>query len=176
MFERFTQEARTVVRAAVAAAQQEGSHTIGTEHLLIGLVEADHGIAGTLTRDAGLNGPGLRRRLAAHGDAAVLSSVGIDLPAVRARVEDDFGQGALERAARRRRRGHVGRRRVVHRPFTAGAKAALELSLREAIRLGDREIRGAHVLLGLLREGGVAASLLADVGVDAAAIEARAAR
>ena len=33
-------------------------------------------------------------------------------------------------------------------PFTPGAKKALELSLREAIAAGDREIGPEHVLLG----------------------------
>lgn len=40
--------------------------------------------------------------------------------------------------------------RTSHIPFSSGAKKALELSLREANRLGSREIRAAHVALGVL--------------------------
>ena len=54
-----------------------------------------------------------------------------------------------------------------HIPFTPRAKAVLELSLREALRLGDRSIGAAHVLLGLLREGqGMACQALLVLGVD----------
>ena len=54
-------------------------------------------------------------------------------------------------------------------PFTTRAKKALELSLREAIAAGDREIGAEHVLLGLLREGGVE-RLLRSVGAEPAAL------
>jgi ATP-dependent Clp protease ATP-binding subunit ClpC len=52
-------------------------------------------------------------------------------------------------------------------PFTPGAKKALEMSLREAIGLGDRFIGTEHLLLGLLREGqGLAAGLLNERGLQ----------
>jgi ATP-dependent Clp protease ATP-binding subunit ClpC len=55
-------------------------------------------------------------------------------------------------------------------PFTASAKKALELSLREALARGDSEIRPQHLLLGLLREGtGVACQVLNNAGVTHAA-------
>jgi ATP-dependent Clp protease ATP-binding subunit ClpC len=58
-------------------------------------------------------------------------------------------------------------------PFTARAKKALELSLREAIAMGDNFIGAEHVLLGLMREGdGVAARILRSRGVDRAAVRA----
>src|SRR3712207_808519 len=54
-----------------------------------------------------------------------------------------------------------------HIPFTPRAKEVLELSLREALRLGHRPIGAPHVLLGLLREGqGVACQALAMLGAD----------
>jgi hypothetical protein len=56
-----------------------------------------------------------------------------------------------------------------HLPFTSGAKKALELSLREALRLGDRYIGSdEHLLLGVLREGsshGARALLERGIGV-----------
>ena len=58
-----------------------------------------------------------------------------------------------------------------HMPFTPRAKKVLELSLREALQLGDRFIGSEHVLLGLLREAdGVAAQMLAERGVTLAAV------
>jgi ATP-dependent Clp protease ATP-binding subunit ClpA len=80
---------------------------------------------------------------------------------VRERVERSFGRGALSR------RGGCGRgilgRQV---PFTPRAKKALELTLREGIALGARELRGEHLVLGLLRtDDGVAAKVLQKHGV-----------
>ena len=50
--------------------------------------------------------------------------------------------------------------------FSPRAKRALELSLREALRLGDRRITAEHVLLGILREGrGLGCRFLVDRGV-----------
>ena len=91
------------------------------------------------------------------------------IDAVRERVERAFGPGALLRR-RRCRRGTVGR----GLPFTARAKKALELGLREAVDLGERDLRGEHLVLGLLREGdGVAARVLAQRGVTHAAVHAK---
>jgi ATP-dependent Clp protease ATP-binding subunit ClpA len=62
-------------------------------------------------------------------------------------------------------------------PFTPRAKKVLELSLREALALGDSFSGAEHVLLGLLREGeGVAADMLRSRGVDPAAVRAALAR
>jgi ATP-dependent Clp protease ATP-binding subunit ClpA len=62
-------------------------------------------------------------------------------------------------------------------PFTARAKKALELSLREAINLSQRDLRAEHLVLGLLREGdGVAARILTERGVTHAAARERIAR
>ncbi|MBI4940698.1 MAG: hypothetical protein HY830_08125, partial [Actinobacteria bacterium] len=56
-------------------------------------------------------------------------------------------------------------------PSGRDAKKALELSLREALRLGDGWIGTEHVLLGLLRDGDtVAAGMLAELGVERAGL------
>jgi len=60
-----------------------------------------------------------------------------------------------------------------HLPFSPGAKKVLELSLREALSLGDRRIGTEHLLLALARERkGVAAQLLEQHGVEHAQIVA----
>ena len=56
-------------------------------------------------------------------------------------------------------------------PFTPRAKKVLELSLREALRLGHNYIGTEHVLLGLVAESeGIAAKLLFDHGADPTAV------
>ncbi|MGH2770056.1 MAG: ATP-dependent Clp protease ATP-binding subunit, partial [Actinomycetota bacterium] len=54
-----------------------------------------------------------------------------------------------------------------HIPFTPRAKKVLELSLLEALQLGQNYIGTEHILLGLIREGeGVAAQVLQKLGAD----------
>ena len=56
-------------------------------------------------------------------------------------------------------------------PFDAHAKKGLELTFREALRLGDSHVGTEHVLLALLElEDGT--GVLAGLGVDKAAAEA----
>jgi len=154
MFERFSQGARE----AVVAAHSESGDRIRPEHLLIG-VAATSGRASQVLARHGATPEALRAATAPDADA--LAAIGIDLDEVRRRAEASFGPGALYR----------GRGRGRHRPFTAEAKKALELSLREAVHLGDRQIGAEHVVLGLLREGEVE-PLLARVGAPAEAIRA----
>lgn len=130
---------------------------------------------------------------AAGDDAEVLAALGIDVARIRQAVEASFGPGALDRAldaeesrprnflarlARRRAplppRDEVAVLRAAgrgpgggHIRFSPGAKKALELSLREALRLGDAGIESDHLVLGLLRSGdGAAAVILSRLGVD----------
>jgi ATP-dependent Clp protease ATP-binding subunit ClpA len=179
MFERFTDEARTVVVRATTHADELQHGWIGTEHLLLGLLDDRDG------RPARLLAPwGVRpewalaevERVIGRGDpgldAGALATLGIDLDEVRERVERTFGPGALS-GRRSCRRGWFGPRM----PFTPRAKKVLELSLREALALGDSFSGAEHVLLGLLREGeGVAADMLRSRGVDPAAVRAALAR
>jgi ATP-dependent Clp protease ATP-binding subunit ClpA len=189
MFERFTKAARNTVIGAQEKARQLGHETIGTEHTLLSLVsgensavrEALRGVGGEVgedyVREAIVRHVGDRSEAAAIADrdaedAAVLKSIGIDLDAVRAAIEENFGAGALRlvRPAPKKR-GIFGRLTPTaasgHRPFSARNKKVLELSLREAIRLKHNFIAPEHIALGILREGqGLAALILAERGVD----------
>jgi ATP-dependent Clp protease ATP-binding subunit ClpC len=89
--------------------------------------------------------------------AKALESLGMSLEAVRQQVEEIIGRG---------QRGPSG-----HIPFTPRAKTVLELSLREALRLGDNHIGTEHILLALTEEAeGGAAQVLARFGADPVSI------
>lgn len=53
--ERFTQRARRVLTLAQESAERMGHNYIGTEHLLLGLVQEESGVAGRVLRGIGLN-------------------------------------------------------------------------------------------------------------------------
>jgi ATP-dependent Clp protease ATP-binding subunit ClpA len=188
MFERFTAAARSVVLLARQEARELNHPCVGTEHLLLAMLDESSGGAATLLRDAGIT----RKRVLAginrfvpptpqaldDGDAEALQAIGIDLDAVRAKVEEIFGPGALRPPGAARpapRRGFLRRKEVSRSgPFAARTKKVLELSLREAIALHHNFIGSEHILLGLLREGeGLAARILADAGVDFARLRAQ---
>jgi hypothetical protein len=134
VFERFTERARQVVVLAQDEARLLGHNYIGTEHLLLGLLREDEG-------------------LAAH----VLDTFDITVEAVRAQVARRVGQGAKAPTGR-------------PIPLAPAAKEALELSLRETLSLGHDHIDTQHILLGLVREHGVAARILLDLDAEPAKI------
>ncbi|MFI5911471.1 Clp protease N-terminal domain-containing protein [Dactylosporangium sp. NPDC051541] len=162
MFERFTKAARTVVQEARNEADALGHTQFGTEHLVLGILRTDGG----LLTGAGVRYDEYRAAVAAGDDAAALRSIGIDLDAVRASVEQTFGPGALERAEPAERGGFLFRRSKLPARFNNGGKKALELSLRVAIARGDKFIGTEHLLLGVLKEERSAgARLLRERGV-----------
>ena len=181
MFERFTTQAREVAVGAQQEARDFGHRYIGTEHLLLALLLPHRGGAAAILAAAGLDHERARTALGrlvgaprlGDSDAAALRSIGIDLEAIRAKLEQTFGPGALDCAPAARPRGLFRRRSpqpqplTGHIPFTPRAKKVLELSLREALRLGDRYIGTEHILLGLIREGeGLAARIMVDAGIN----------
>jgi ATP-dependent Clp protease ATP-binding subunit ClpA len=189
MFERFTQEARQAVIGAQAEARELGHTVIGTEHVLIALLADEAGPIAAALRDDGIDAAyvrgEVRRRTgpqpsdpnftdADAEDAAALKAIGIDLNAVRAAIEENFGAGALRlpRDAPKKR-GLLGRfyAGTGHIPFTNRSKKVLELSLREAIRLDQKFIAPEHLLLGMLRDGnGLAVLILTEKSVDLATL------
>ncbi|GAA3106183.1 Clp protease N-terminal domain-containing protein [Streptosporangium carneum] len=176
MFERFHREARQTVVLAQENARRLRHGLIGTEHLLLGLLDQ----RGTLSARV-LGGHGLDyehayravarlvpRRPGEALDAEALESIGIDLSAIREKVEAAFGPGSLDRAPTTTRRGRLSGR---HIPFSPRAKKTLELALREAIALRQKAIHDGHLLLGILRDGGgLASRVIADAGIDPATL------
>lgn len=143
MFERFTKSARLVVEDAMIDAQRLGSREVRPEHLFAALVADDDSAAvrslvamGPSVREWRAALAGLRSRFADGldaGDAEALAVLGIDLSDVARRLDP----GPQPRRRKRPR-------------FARSAKKALELSLREALRLGDGYIGSEHLLLGLV--------------------------
>jgi ATP-dependent Clp protease ATP-binding subunit ClpA len=182
MFERFTDRARKVTVDAQASARRLGHGYIGTEHLLLGLLQGD-GIAAQVLTGLGVTPAAVEREVLAEvgrgplgaGDAEALGAIGIDLDEVRRRVEASFGPGALYwHPDPRCRRGRHLPLAGGHIPFTPRAKKALELSLREALALKHRYIGTEHILLGLVREGeGLAMLVLVRLGAGPQAVRAR---
>ena len=105
-----------------------GHDYIGTEHLLLGLVREERGLA-----------------------ARALDELGVTLETVRADIARIVG-GADARTT-----GQI--------PLTPRAKSVLELSAREALKLGHNYVGTEHVLLALASEiQGLAAQILSDSG------------
>jgi ATP-dependent Clp protease ATP-binding subunit ClpA len=176
VFERFTTQARSAVVQAQEEARRLHHPRTGTEHVVVGLLVEPVGAGGRALRRFGLDLEGAREELASlfaspaslgPEEAEALQRVGIDLDEVRRSVEDSFGRGALERAERRWLAGG-------HIPFSPGAKKCLQLSLREAIRLGDKHIGTEHIALALARDAARsgAGRLLRSRAIDAAGLRA----
>ncbi|MEY8041135.1 Clp protease N-terminal domain-containing protein [Saccharopolyspora cebuensis] len=173
MFERFAADTRRAVRQAVEEARRQERDEIGEEHLLLALLRDRTREAGALLAGRGVRSAEVedayarsrRRGGLSEAESDSLHGIGIDVREVMAAVERSHGAEALVRRRRRRRGLFAG-----HRPFTAEAKAVLERSLREALEHGDRSVRELHLLLALRTGGGVAAEVLAERGVDYAAV------
>jgi len=110
MFERFTDDARTLVVHAQHHARRLGHRYIGCEHLLLAAVSAGqpasavmcaHGLTPQLVEEEIVRRVGLGAGAGLFGglDRDALATIGIDLDAVRARIEASFGPQALANAA-----------------------------------------------------------------------------
>ena len=200
----FSPALRETVVQAHRQARQLGHDFIGGEHLLLALA-GSWTPAGAALREQGVTPDQVRAQIlrllpgasraardprGAAIDAEALAAIGIDLDAVRARVERAFGPGALSlpvRCSRRpawrriltRRPGYRPSRRhhVVpggHLPFTTRAKQMLECAQREA-RAQQATTAGAdHLALAVIAtdRGGMAPAILSALGVAEAPLRA----
>jgi ATP-dependent Clp protease ATP-binding subunit ClpA len=124
MFERFDADARTLVVQAVEHALRLGHRYVGSEHILLAAVSTGQPASAVMraqgvtpklveeeiVRRAGLGAGG---GLFAGLDRDALATIGIDLDAVRARIEASFGPQALTsaaQAAQAAQAAHLGRR------------------------------------------------------------------
>jgi ATP-dependent Clp protease ATP-binding subunit ClpA len=147
MFERFTEDARQVVKAAETMASGLASPTVEAEHLLLALADCQPVLA-----DAGLDHDGVLAALEAERERS-LTAVGISAS------DFDLPPAPLTRPR-----------------FAASGKLALERAVRAASARSDRRIAGGHILLGVLAaEAGTVPRALAIAGVDRQELRDRAA-
>jgi ATP-dependent Clp protease ATP-binding subunit ClpA len=158
MFDRLRTTARQVLVRAKREAEDLRHPHIGTEHLLLALLDEEAGIAYAVLHEAGLDHrqvraeaqrlAGTARPLLGPEDAAALRTIGIDLDTVLAKIEESFGSGTLQAAEPSSRRGLLPVMR-----FSPHARKVWELAIREAVRLGHNYLGPEHLLLGILRDG-----------------------
>jgi len=149
MFERFTRNARAVVVDAQSIAVRVGAPEVRPAHLFESLAATDGGLAMQVLAQLGAPADEVRRVV--HGlssrysdgldaeDAEALKLLGIDLDEVISRIDRDLND--------------CGPNTKGHRRLGRGSKKVLELSLREALQLGDNFIGTEHILLAILRQG-----------------------
>ena len=127
---KFTPRAEEVLRLSQEAAEDLGHGYVGSEHLLLGLIREEEGIA--------------------H---RVLSEFGVTDEMVCSVLQRSVGKGVSGAAP--------------SQGLTPRAKSVVELAVSEASRMGSGAIGTAHLLMGLLREGGnMGLRILRTVGVD----------
>ncbi|WP_290059551.1 Clp protease N-terminal domain-containing protein [Amycolatopsis solani] len=165
MFERFTADARLAVVEAQMTARQSGSVRVEPSDLLAGLLKTGLPLLtelGIATDDLAAELERTRRRGGvSDADAEALTEFGIDVEQIVERVEQTHGEGALAGRLGPAKRGHV--------PFTAQSKKTLELSLKEAVRMGDKHLGQEHILLALAQQRGTD-DVLARRGADYATL------
>jgi hypothetical protein len=169
MFERFTKDARDVVRGAVEHAERSGARSVEAEHLLLALLDRQASRGSFALAALGLTErreavraalvEARRRAGLSQAEADALAGLGIDVSEIVARVEEVHGVGAM--SGDRKDRAWWSARRS----FGRGAKEVLEKALRIALSLRDRHIGDEHILLALTARPGVPAEVLADRGV-----------
>jgi ATP-dependent Clp protease ATP-binding subunit ClpA len=164
---RFTEPAHRVLGLAREEAERGGHRYLGPEHVLLGLLAEGRSGAAWALQVRGVDLAAARAALARLGnrgvvpaprpsDIELLSSLGIDLDAVRHQTEQMFGFHAVGEATwwvTRRRWWRGGR--VVWAPLCGPplvAKRALQLASEQAYALGHREVRPEHLLLGVCED------------------------
>ncbi|GAA2290824.1 Clp protease N-terminal domain-containing protein [Streptomyces atrovirens] len=169
MFERFTKDARDVVKGAVEYVDGAQAGTVDAEHLLRALLDRRASRASFALAALGVDerkesvrralDEARRRAGLSQAESDALAGLGIDVSEIVARVEETHGVGAM--SGDRKDKGWWSGRRS----FSRGAKDVLEGALRIAVARRDRHIGDEHILLALTARPGVPAEVLADHGV-----------
>jgi ATP-dependent Clp protease ATP-binding subunit ClpA len=144
---------------AERAARELGHNYVGTEHILLGLLERTGGMATVALERLGASPEEIHGRFLTklhppepRFDPGALATLGIDLEQVRARVEEAFGPGSLE----------LGPTRCMG--IAPRAKQALAYAVDEA---RGEPVNDSHVLIGLLSVADcLSARVLAELGVS----------
>jgi len=148
MFEKFAASARSAVRGAVEEARQRGDRRVGTEHLLLAVLNEPTGadLLGVTAETA--------RTAADELDRQALATIGVDI--------GDFRPTGAPGAGKRP-------------PFSSGAREVLSRTVILAAAAKSHRIETRHLLLALLERGrpDPVAALLLALAVDASAARTR---
>ena len=135
-----------------------GHDSLGDEDLLLGILQADEGMAAEALSSVGVTLEGAREESEEMLSDA-LSSIGISLEEVRREAGEVFDMSIPEDCKI---------------PYSPRAKNALVAAHREMRMSGDSHLGTEHVLLGILRnEDGTAIRMLARLGVSPEMLEDR---
>src|ERR687893_2044878 len=128
MFERFTERARQVVVLAQEEARSLGHNYIGTEHILLGLVRENEGVAARILLDFDadsekirnevirmLSGPGGRRQSGAGASGAAATGGAQGEGKKSSKLLDQFGRNLTKLAAEGKLDPVVGRATEIER-------------------------------------------------------------
>jgi len=144
-----TPRAKKVIELSMDEARRLNNHYIGTEHLLLGLVREEEGVA-----------------------AGVLEKMGVSLGIARQQVmqvvsrSQSYQQSPPRKPAEPVTGPAMSTNEMLDK-FTERARTVFELAHEEAARFNHNYIGTEHLLLGLVREGdGIAARVLANLGVQ----------
>ncbi|MCE5201920.1 MAG: ATP-dependent Clp protease ATP-binding subunit [Synergistaceae bacterium] len=132
MWQDFTERGKRVFQLAHKEALRLGHDVIGTEHILLGLLDESDGVV-----------------------SQIFAAFGIEPDLFKAEVEHFIGSNKPRAVP-------------ADLPMSPRAKMVIDLSMREARRMGVNYVGTEHILLGIIDEGeGLAAQLLASHGMDA---------
>jgi ATP-dependent Clp protease ATP-binding subunit ClpC len=133
---KFSERAREAIETAQGVVRRGPGNTLGTEHLLIGVLSLPGGIV-----------------------EQILNALGIDKGAAMARAN----QFARNQPAGS---GPPGAATADMLYLTPRAKAAMDIAVQQAQRLGDEFVGTEHLLLGVFLEGeGPGSAILKDLGM-----------
>lgn len=150
---RFTPRARSAVQLARAHAEDLGRGVLGTEHLLLGVIDEGGNLALKVLAGLEVEPADVRSELLASAAAAGSPSAS----AASSAGEGDDGESLDPSPADVA--GDLA--------FTPPAKQAFEATTKEALTLGHNYIGCEHLLLGLLAtEDGLASQVLRRMGVE----------
>ncbi len=144
-----TPRTKQAVECAIDEALNVDSDYIGTEHILLGLLRVQDGIAAQVQMKFGLKLESVRNE--ALGTAAGRSALGPDRTTPSGCLPHRTQQPVLS----------------MHNRFTDRTRKVIQLANQEAQRFNHDYIGTEHILLGLIRErSGVAACVLKNLNVD----------
>ena len=158
IFTRFTDRTRGSVEAAFVEARMLGHDSLGDEDLLLGILQADDGIAVAALSSLGVTLEDAREESEAMLSGA-LASIGISLEEVRREAGEAFEMRIPDE------------RRI---PLSPMAKNILVGARKQMRRVGDDHLGTEHVLLAIVdNEDGTAVRMLARLGVAPEMLEDR---